>query len=256
MQPARSLLDNTVRASIDKDANEGTQANQLLYISILQGHVIDRSIASNLYLVERSLEDCRFPVFRYSVLPPSRVFVEGFNAREEGDTPIEQYCDYNLYMMRGPQPLSTRSSFSHAFVSTSGNVDWTPIPRPQQPLFNMYRYKIFAPGGIIAEATLKNYKYKPVDEITFVGSIRPCYIHSAQLFELHRRSSTDYVERVVANEIYYVNSRFSPGPDLLREGIDPAHDYMPSGLMHTVVYPPLVPIHYRDYYADIVPPNP
>lgn len=197
MQSARSLLRNTVWASVDKAADEETQTKQLEYISILQHHVVGISIASNVNLRERALVDCDDPVYRWCDLPPPKVFVEGFNAREKGDTPIEQYYDYKLHMMYGPPPLSRgQPSFSRAFISTSANLHW--IPMPSERVQNVYRYKIFAPGGISAINTLKNdYKYEQIEEITFVGSILPCYIHSAQHFELNRRSSPhsirDYV---------------------------------------------------------------
>ena len=123
-------------------------------------------------------------VFRWDLTPYQEIFQNGFQARRQQGTPDETYFDLNHYVHHGGRPLDSTRPATHAFVSTTLNSNWQPVPTLQQGQeIRVYRYEIYAPGGIwVAETLGDQYQYPAQDEVCFVAGIAPQYIRSAQLF--------------------------------------------------------------------------
>ncbi|KAL6012370.1 hypothetical protein ACLOJK_002857 [Asimina triloba] len=124
-------------------------------------------------------------VFRWNHAHYNRVFRDGFRAPLQGPTPDNVYYDLNHHVHAGGAPLDPNRppDNAHFFVSTTINTGW----RPQGMHGDIvYRYEIYAPGGIWVAQTLAHYRYPNQDEVAFPAGIAPQYILSAQAF---RRTS-------------------------------------------------------------------
>ncbi|GJU42639.1 nucleosome assembly protein 1;4-like protein isoform X2 [Tanacetum coccineum] len=122
----------------------------------------------------------------FQIVTPLKLglFERGFEARCQANTSIEIY--YNL------------ESFVHGVVE------------------HIYRYEIYAPGGILVPKTLGDcYPYRGQAEVAFPGGIAPRYIRSAQPFLLSRDGL--YPKCIRANDILYLNGNFDPNLDPQRE---------------------------------------
>lgn len=147
------------------------------------------SISSTLPAIEyRSSDgekDITRHVFRWDRAPYEFVFQNGFEARRASPaSPDEMYFNLEHYVTRGlGRPLDTRRDTTHAYVSTTISSSWYPSVNPGSVL--LYRYEIYAPGGIWISQTLGDrYSYSAQDEVVFPVGIAPQYIRSAQIFEL------------------------------------------------------------------------
>ncbi|GJX88294.1 hypothetical protein Tco_0340308 [Tanacetum coccineum] len=128
--------------------------------------------------------DIQRRVFRWDTTPYEFVFQQGFEARRPANTPFETYFNLEQYVNSGGRPLDTRRDTTHAFLSTTISSSWYPTV-PNGAVDNVYRYEIFAPGGIaVAETLGERYLHPRQDEIAFPIGIAPQYIRSAQLFVL------------------------------------------------------------------------
>ncbi|KAI8536068.1 hypothetical protein RHMOL_Rhmol10G0227100 [Rhododendron molle] len=77
-----------------------------------------------------------------------------------------------------------RSTHPHGFVSSSPNKFWIPVP-PSKEQKTVYRYEIYAPGGILVCPSMGDrIPYPAQNEILFGDGIAPRYIRSAQKFKL------------------------------------------------------------------------
>jgi hypothetical protein len=92
----------------------------------------------------------------------------------------------NDHVHHGGAPLDSDRSITHAFVSTTLSRRWTPNPSrerlPPGGQVEVYRYEIFAPGGIRVANSLDRYEHVHQQEVAFVRGIAPQYIRSAQLY--------------------------------------------------------------------------
>lgn len=184
-------------------------------------------------------EDVIRHVFRWDLTPYQQVFENGFEARRQEDTPDGTYFDLNHYVHHGGRPLDSTRPATHAFVSTTLNSGWHPNPtlQPGQST-QVYRYEIYAPGGIWVRETLGDlYQYPAQDEVAFVGGIAPQYIRSAQLFTATLEAGSRYVRCRRANNIITVNGHFNPQshPSRLLNIRRPVFDYVAENGTH----PPL-----------------
>lgn len=127
-------------------------------------------------------EDILQHVFRWSSLPPEQVFQHGFQADAQGNTPDNIYYNIHEYVYNAGQPMNPhRNNF--AFVSTTLSSAYVPQTRAYLDRM-VYRYEIYAPGGVWVAQTLVNYGYPAQDEVIFVRGIDRQYIRSAQRFRL------------------------------------------------------------------------
>jgi hypothetical protein len=84
--------------------------------------------------------------------PYSQVFENGFAARHQGDTPNGTYFSLDHHVHDAGTPLDPNRPVTHAFISTTLSGGWRPttsattLPRGGQ--IQVYRYEIYAPGGI------------------------------------------------------------------------------------------------------------
>lgn len=130
-------------------------------------------------------EDIVHHVFRWDTTLYPEVFQHGFQARAQQSTPDEDYYNLQGYVRSGRPLDPTRSPY--AFVSTTLDSGWYPQPPPGTNETRVYRYEIYAPGGISVAQTLRDRnEFVAQDEVCFVAGIAPQYIRSAQLFRVWR----------------------------------------------------------------------
>ncbi|CAL5066028.1 unnamed protein product [Urochloa decumbens] len=192
-------------------ANDSSAARSLVQaVSQHNGVVIYRS--SN-----REEHDLTHHVFRWNTIDYRHVFENGFQARPQGDTPNGTYYDLDHYVHQAGSPLDQTRPVNHVFISTTLNSGWRPTPSttilPQGAELEVYRYEIYAPGGIWVRQTLGNrYRYPAQDEVAFVRGIAPQYIRSAQLFIVTRgRDNPRTNEAYLFMQNEYVLVNYAPG---------------------------------------------
>ncbi|KAM0894771.1 hypothetical protein ACQ4PT_024239 [Festuca glaucescens] len=152
--------------------------------------------------------DIRRHVFRWDNSPYEFVFENCFEARRQRGTPDSTFYNLERYVNSGGRPLDSRRETTHAFVSTTLSSSWHPSVDPGTTC-RVYRYEIYAPGGIIVAETLCDlYNYPAQDEIAFPAGIAPQYIRSAQLFEL--TNDRRYTNRRRVDDVLYINRHFNP----------------------------------------------
>nr|GEV20664.1 putative hemopexin-like domain-containing protein [Tanacetum cinerariifolium] len=144
--------------------------------------------------------DIRRHVFRWDIASYDFVFQHGFEARRQANTRDETYYNLEHYINSGGRPLDTRRDTTHCFISTTISSSWYPKVS-SKAVANVFRYEIYAPGGIwVAETLGERYRYPAQDEIAFPVGIAPQYIRSAQLFELE---SDGYVSHLKLLVLYH-----------------------------------------------------
>lgn len=121
-------------------------------------------------------------VFRFDLREPEDVFVNGFRARPQGNTSDEVYFDLLDHVNNAGPPLCPGVRTPRAFISTTRSASLA--TRLRNPVGTIvYRYEIYAPGGISVEQTLGDrYRFPRQTEIAFVAGIAPQYIRAAQPF--------------------------------------------------------------------------
>ncbi|KAF7145291.1 hypothetical protein RHSIM_Rhsim04G0165600 [Rhododendron simsii] len=153
-------------------------------------------------------------VFRWDLTPYQEVFRNGFQARRpQQDTPNEVFYNLEHYVHHdGGRPLDYRLPATHAFISTTLDTDWHPsLDDVTETEIEVYRYEIYAPGGIwIAQTLGDTYEYPAQDEVCFVVGIAPQYIRSAQCFRLTVTAGTRSTRRVRVDNVIVVNGNFNP----------------------------------------------
>jgi len=168
---------------------------QDLWSKVHRVNVIEKGLTEVLYREEGN--DIDRPVYRWDTRPYSQIFREGFKSRSQGNTEESTYYNLHAFVHRACAPIDIPST-NHAFVSTSGNNGWEPWPSravlPSNGQLELYRYEIFAPGGISVPLTLKNdaRRYKSQKEICFVGGISPMYIRSCLIYTVTRKGNSRF----------------------------------------------------------------
>ncbi|KAI8556690.1 hypothetical protein RHMOL_Rhmol05G0273400 [Rhododendron molle] len=154
-------------------------------------------------------------VFRWDLTPYQEVFQNGLQARRPQQGTLDAvYYNMEQYVHHdGSRPLDCRRPATHAFISTTLNTDWHPsLDDVIGTEIEVYRYEIYAPGGIWVAQTLGDaYENSAAqDEVCFVVGIAPQYIRSAQRFRLTVTASTRSTRRVRVNNILMLNGNFNP----------------------------------------------
>ncbi|KMT14424.1 hypothetical protein BVRB_4g072020 [Beta vulgaris subsp. vulgaris] len=183
------------------------------------------NIKEIIYRTGEGEKDILRQVFRWDIAPYNKIFKQGLQAQKnkKQKNPNKSYYNLSAYVngSRGKRPLDSRKNSSFAFISTTVSNSWYP-PVPcdagKSKTIEVYRYEIYAPGGIWTSLTLdgkNNNKFKRFDEVAFVGGIAPQYIRSAQLFRLTGNSNgTTTIER--ADNVLLINGNFNPQSHPLR----------------------------------------
>nr|XP_010918334.1 uncharacterized protein LOC105042730 [Elaeis guineensis]XP_029119721.1 uncharacterized protein LOC105042730 [Elaeis guineensis] len=186
-------------------------------------HIASRPVPDIEYRSSSREEDIIRHVFRWDLTPYQQVFQHGFQARRQQGTPDEIYYNLDHYVHHGGRPLDSRRDATHAFVSTTLSSAWHPsLVAPE-----VYRYEIYAPGGIwVAETLGDRYQYPAQDEVCFVAGIAPQYIRSAQRFRL--TADGRYTRRERLDNVIMVNGNFNPQshPSRLLNIQRPIFDYL------------------------------
>lgn len=158
---------------------------------------------------ERELDVLRH-VYRWDNAPYDFVFTNGFIPRRQGGVTDATYFNVDLYVHHGGRPLDIRRETNYSFVSTTLNSGWVPSLRSGDPPREVYRYEIYAPGGVLISETLgKRYQYPSQDEVCYTAGIAPQYIRSAQLFRLSIRDGR-FTRRERVNQVLIMNRNFNP----------------------------------------------
>ncbi|KAI8555742.1 hypothetical protein RHMOL_Rhmol05G0198400 [Rhododendron molle] len=154
-------------------------------------------------------QDICHHVFRWDNISYEDAFQNGFRSRLQEGTPAEVYASLDHFVHHSGRPLDSRRNATSVFVSTTLSSSWHPSVNPGERRL-VYRYEIYAPGGIWVAATLRDrYRFEGQDEVCFVGGIAPQYILSAQAFWLSRGSSGHTNRRRVDN-VLIENRNFNP----------------------------------------------
>ncbi|CAM0948751.1 unnamed protein product [Alopecurus aequalis] len=151
-------------------------------------------------------------VFRWDKAPYQVVFKNGlFIPRRQPNLADKQFFNLKNYVKSRSRLLDTRVEAESGFIITTINSAWFPDYVDPGSSDTLYRYEIYAPGGILVAKTLgKNYRYTDAqDEVAFVYGIAPQYIRSAQVFILSSNSRGIPGRQRVDTNIY-INTNFNP----------------------------------------------
>ncbi|CAM0948507.1 unnamed protein product [Alopecurus aequalis] len=150
-------------------------------------------------------------VFRWDKAPYQFVFDNGLYIQLRQRDLSDTHC-FNLedYVKSGMRRLDTRRETKHGFIITTLNSSWFPNYVKPDSSDTVYRYEIYAPGGILVSQTLgDSYRYSDAqDEVAFVYGIARQYIRSAQVFQLSNNKGNQECERMDSN--IYINPTFNP----------------------------------------------
>ncbi|AET02242.2 albumin-2 protein [Medicago truncatula] len=157
-------------------------------------------------------------MYRWSRKPYQEIFTNGFQAPDQGNADNNIYHDLDGFVHSVGVPVDPNRAVPRAFISTTINNAWRPNPStdvlPIGSQIQLYRYEIFAPGGIWSAVTLKGrYQNPNLAEITFVAGIAPQYICSVQMYTATRPRGDGFP--TMTREIKLImNSHFLPHMDL------------------------------------------
>ncbi|KAL2940968.1 Albumin-2 [Bienertia sinuspersici] len=158
------------------------------------------------YRTGEAEKDILRQVFRWDIAPYDYVFEHGLQSHHRRQIPRKTFYSLSDYVQSGQGRPSTRGSRPTLHSSAL------------QLATLVYRYEIYAPGGIWTSLTLgdkDHRKIKRFDEVAFVGGVAPQYIRSAQLFKLTGNSDgTTTIEK--ANNMLLINGEFNPQSHPLR----------------------------------------
>ncbi|XP_059623345.1 uncharacterized protein LOC132266483 [Cornus florida] len=148
-------------------------------------------------------------VYRWDDRHYREIFRTGFRPREQGSTSLEAYYNLERHVNRGGAPSETCPADGSVFVSTTRSTRWRPLVTTERRI--IYRYEIFAPGGIDTVLTLGDRNnYSNQQEIAFAGGISRQYIRSARPYEVE--GSGQYTNYTRHGNRIYRNGRFNPYP--------------------------------------------
>ncbi|XP_027364777.1 uncharacterized protein LOC113871883 [Abrus precatorius] len=173
-------------------------------------------------------EDVTRHVFRWAREPYQQIFENGFRARPQEGVPDSTYYNVEDYVHNGGRPAQEGRTQRHAFVGTTLDSSYRPPLDPNEQEARVYRYEIYAPGGIWIAATIgEKYQFPGQDEISFVAGIARQYIRSAQLFIGTRDAATGHRRWRRADNRIIINGYFNPQshPSRLLNIQRPVFDY-------------------------------
>ncbi|KAM7486063.1 hypothetical protein LguiA_002072 [Lonicera macranthoides] len=106
----------------------------------------------------------------------TEIFKKGFRPRDPSSTTLPYYYNLERHVNGGGAPGETSHVDGSVFFSTTRLTNWRPRVKINMIL---YRYEIFAPGGIDTVLTLCEHNdYPNQQKIAFVGGINRQYIQS------------------------------------------------------------------------------
>lgn len=163
-----------------------------------------------LYREPDNNQDIIEAVYRWDNRPYQEIFQTGFTPWPLSPTQTEaDYYNLVEHVNNAGSP-GDPTNFGSVFVSTTR----LPVFRPRVTRnCTLYRYEIFAPGGIDVWLTLGNdYDYYGQREIAFAGGISPQYIRIARAYSFTVRPGEQYARMTSLNDILYRNGLFNPNP--------------------------------------------
>ncbi|KAJ0965343.1 hypothetical protein J5N97_026481 [Dioscorea zingiberensis] len=145
--------------------------------------------------------------FYWDLTPYEQIFQKGIQVIRQENIPDKIYYNLN-HIHDHARNLNCTVPAPHVFVRATIDGSWNPKLEPNIKV-RVYRYEIYAPGGIWAAQSLGQCcKTHEQDEVCFVAGIAPQYIRCAQRFTLI--SDARYTRRVRPNKKIIVNSLFNP----------------------------------------------
>ncbi|XP_057492143.1 uncharacterized protein LOC130777736 [Actinidia eriantha] len=149
-------------------------------------------------------------VYRWDDRPYAEIFRGGFPPRNPGSTTWDDYYNLELHVNGGGAPVDTSPASASVFVSTTRSTSWRPLVTTDVIL---YRYEIFAPGGIDAVLTLGGHNnYPNQQEISFAGGISRQYIRSARPYAVVTSPGQQFATFTPYGNRIYRNGHFNPNP--------------------------------------------
>eukprot|EP00253_Pinus_taeda_P030046 PITA_30046 len=151
-------------------------------------------------------------VYRWDGRPPEEIFQTGFRPRPPNDPrDLTRYYNLECFVNSAGSPVDETPAETSVFVSTTRSGPWRPSVRASCIL---YRYEIFAPGGIDAVLTLRDRNHYPnQQEISFAGGIGPQYIRTAREYTVDVPPGSRYPGFGIADPNIYRNALFNPNPN-------------------------------------------
>lgn len=141
------------------------------------------------------------------------IFQTGFRPRPPNDPQdLARYYNLERFVNDGGSPGDETPAEPSVFISTTRSSSWRPTVTADCIL---YRYEIFAPGGIDAVLTLRHRNDHPnQQEISFAGGICPQYIRSARQYIVLVTPGSRYpTSYTPADGDLHLNPNFNPSPD-------------------------------------------
>ncbi|KAF3454482.1 hypothetical protein FNV43_RR04929 [Rhamnella rubrinervis] len=169
-------------------------------------------------------------VFRYDLRDYSDIFRNGFRARAQGNTSDEVYYNLLDHVNSAGAPLDPEVATPRAFISTT--LSPSLATRFSNPVGTVvYRYEIYAPGGISVGPTLGDrYGFPGQREIAFVAGIAPQYIRAVQLFTItgYNQGFARLERSDPVNPSIMININFNPQshPERMLNIENPAYYFM------------------------------
>lgn len=193
-----------VAAAIDQPASEGDVEKQLS--PLLNGLQLNDHVLRFRNAVDD--QDITEAVYRWDTRSFREIFRTGFSPwPQRSDQSDVEYYDYSSFVMDGGRPADTSRASPSVFVSATRSVNWRPRLSTD---CTIYRYQIYAPGGIDAVLTMGQYTYANQQEISFAGGIRPQYIRMARIYRVTMDGQFP-VYSAEGNRLYR-NGLFDPNP--------------------------------------------
>lgn len=200
-----------VSAAIPQPASAEDVVDQLS--SIINGLTLYNTEGPRiLYRNPDNDQDIIEAVYRWDGRPYQEIFQTGFRPQPPNDP---QYLDdyYNLerFVNGAGSPADETPAETSVFVSTTRSTSWRPAVTADCIL---YRYQIFAPGGIDAVLTLGDRNHYPnQQEISFAGGISPQYIRLARAYSVTVTPGSRFPTYTFADHNLYGNALFNPNPN-------------------------------------------
>lgn len=155
-------------------------------------------------------------VYRWDTRHYREIFATGFTPRpQRSDESDAVYYNLERFVNGGGTPADSSPAHGSVFVSTTrtsprSRRQWRPRVTRNCTL---YRYEIFAPGGIDAVQTLGDSNhYRNQQEISFAGGINRQYIRTALPYSVTVEPGSQFPSyRTLGNRLFR-NGRFNPNP--------------------------------------------